>query len=148
MHCPYCRSEDTRVVDSRESAENATRRRRECSGCSRRFTTYERIESSPILVIKKDGVRESFDPGKVLGGVLKACEKRKVSREDVERLVQRVEARLAEQGPEVRSELVGELVMEELKGLDKVAYIRFASVYRDFADVEEFEKELRKLLKR
>jgi transcriptional repressor NrdR len=150
MRCPHCGHQHDRVVDSRSTREGAaTRRRRECLGCSRRFTTYEYIERAPVLVIKKDGRRVSFDREKILGGVLRACEKRKISREELDRLVDSVEARvLAAAKEEVSSREIGTAVMDELEVLDEVAYVRFASVYRSFRNVNQFMDELRGLLER
>ncbi len=145
MRCPYCGSDDIKVLETRESG-GTIRRRRECLSCGKRFTTYERIETTPIVVVKKDGRREQFDPQKILRGILKACEKRPVSREDIEKIVEIIQEKLMGR-EEVSSQEIGELVMEELKKLDKVAYIRFASVYKEFKDVKEFEKLLKKLEK-
>ncbi|MBN2552760.1 MAG: transcriptional repressor NrdR [Spirochaetales bacterium] len=149
MKCPFCRHTKTRVVDKRNLEELDTiRRRRECLACGRRFSTYERIEWTGVSVIKKDGRRESFDRDKLLAGLLKACEKRPIPREAVEKLVSTVEAELYNYGNrEVPAQVIGELVMDRLKELDKVAYIRFASVYREFTDLKSFEKELRTLKK-
>jgi transcriptional repressor NrdR len=149
MKCPICRHPKTRVVDKRNLEELDTiRRRRECLGCGRRFSTYERIEWTGVSVIKKDGQRESFDRSKLLTGLLKACEKRPIPREEVEKLVSAIEAELYNYGNrEVPAQVIGELVMDRLKVLDKVAYIRFASVYREFTDLKSFEKELRTLKK-
>jgi transcriptional repressor NrdR len=149
MKCPFCRHPKTRVVDKRNLEELDTiRRRRECLACRRRFSTYERIEWTGVSVIKKDGRRESFDRDKLLAGLLKACEKRPIAREAVEKLVSAVEAELYNYGNrEVPAQVIGELVMDRLKELDKVAYIRFASVYREFTDLKSFEKELRTLKK-
>lgn len=150
MRCPYCHNPETSVLDSRDSEDLATiRRRRECLRCQKRFTTYERIENIDLVVIKKDGRRESFDRNKLLGGVLKACEKRPISRELIESIVDKVELELRNlDSTEIPSQKIGELVMRKLRALDKVAYIRFASVYRQFADIESFEKELKSLLKK
>ena len=149
MKCPFCRHPKTRVVDKRNLEELDTiRRRRECLACGRRFSTYERIEWTGVSVIKKDGRRESFNRDKLLAGLLKACEKRPIPREAVEKLVSTVEAELYNYGNrEVPAQVIGELVMDRLKELDKVAYIRFASVYREFTDLKSFEKELRTLKK-
>ena len=149
MKCPFCRHNKTRVVDKRNLEELDTiRRRRECLACGRRFSTYERIEWTGVSVIKKDGRRESFDRDKLLAGLLKACEKRPIPREEVEKLVSAIEAGLYNYGSrEVPAQIIGELVMDRLKALDKVAYIRFASVYREFTDLKSFEKELRTLKK-
>lgn len=148
MKCPFCAHLEDKVIDSRLSQDgNATRRRRECLSCTKRFTTYERVEETLPLVVKKDGTREAFDRSKILDGLKKACEKRPVSMEDMEKAIDRLEARFMESGErEVQSSVVGGAVMEELRGLDEVAYVRFASVYREFRDVNEFMKELRELL--
>jgi transcriptional repressor NrdR len=149
MKCPFCRQTKTRVVDKRNLEELDTiRRRRECLSCGRRFSTYERIEWTGVSVIKKDGRRESFARDKLLAGLLKACEKRPIPRQEVEKLVSAVEAELYNYGSrEVPAQVIGELAMDRLKELDKVAYIRFASVYREFTDLRSFEKELRTLKK-
>lgn len=150
MKCPYCGANDDRVVDSRESAQGeAIRRRRECLVCTRRFTSYERIEEVPSMVIKKDGRREIFDRQKLLSGLLKACEKRSVPRRELEELVESI-ASLAQDAPdrELPTEVIGQKVAEGLRRLDQVAYVRFASVYRDFQDVEEFLDEIRGLIGR
>ncbi|MEZ6197640.1 MAG: transcriptional regulator NrdR [Planctomycetota bacterium] len=150
MKCPFCRSQKDKVIDSRVAQEGATiRRRRECLSCGRRYTTYEKVEEVPFRVIKKDGVREPFDRDKILRGIMKACEKRKVSAEDIERVVDRIEARINEMfDKEVASKFIGNMVMEALRELDQVAYVRFASVYREFKDVSEFMDELRVVLKK
>ena len=144
MRCPYCAHLEDRVVDSREAQEGqATRRRRECLGCGRRYTTYERVEDVLPHVVKKDGRREAFDRRKIVEGLLRACQKRPVSREQIDDLVSAVERRVQELGErEVASHVVGEAVMERLRALDPVAYVRFASVYRAFEDVGEFMSEL------
>lgn len=147
MRCPFCDCEETRVIDSRDTIESATRRRRECITCSKRFTTYERVELAPLVVVKKGGTREPFDHEKILRGVIRACEKRPVSRAAIDALVQQVEVKIREIGSEVSSTKIGEVVMLALKKLDKVAYIRFASVYMEFADLGVFEKEVKKLLR-
>jgi transcriptional repressor NrdR len=148
MKCPFCSHIEDRVMDSRLSQDGSvTRRRRECLKCLKRFTTYERVEETMPLVVKKDGTREQFDRAKIFAGITKACEKRPVSVEDIERSVAKLEARLLETGEkEVASSLIGEAVMDELKRLDEVAYVRFASVYREFRDINEFMKELKDLL--
>ena len=148
MKCPFCGHLKDKVVDSRESKEgDVIRRRRECLGCGRRFTSYERIDDIPYMVIKKDGSRERFGREKVIAGLLKACEKRPVSVAALEAVANRVEASLQERPEkEISTQEVGALVMQELKALDKVAYVRFASVYRHFRDVSEFMTELRGLL--
>lgn len=147
MRCPYCRSSGDRVVDSRETKEGLViRRRRECLHCGRRFTSYERIEDIPCMVIKKDGRRERFDRTKVLGGLLKACEKRPIPIRQLEQIVEEVEKRVWDSPDrELTSEEVGQYVMQRLKQLDKVAYVRFASVYLQFKDVREFMQEINEL---
>lgn len=148
MRCPYCNTDNDRVIDSRSAADGfSIRRRRECLGCARRFTTYERMEETPLRVVKKDGSRVPFDRGQIFKGMLKACEKRPVSMEDLEKITATIERKLTEMfDREVGSKYIGSLVMEELKKLDQVAYVRFASVYREFKDVEQFVQELRPLL--
>jgi transcriptional repressor NrdR len=148
MRCPYCGFAQDRVVDSRESKEaDAIRRRRECEGCNKRFTTYERIDEIPYMVVKKDGRREKFERQKVLSGLLHACEKRPVSGAALERIVDETEAYVVDSAERERStSALGELIMSRLKEIDTVAYIRFASVYRDFKDVREFKAELEELL--
>jgi transcriptional repressor NrdR len=148
MKCPYCAHLGDKVVDSRESKEGEViRRRRECLGCGKRFTSYERIDEIPYMVVKKDGTRERFDRAKLVGGLLKACEKRPVSVAAVEAVADRVEAALQDRPEkEIATADVGGFVMEELKKLDKVAYVRFASVYRQFRDIGEFMSELKDLL--
>src|SRR6266700_5049902 len=148
MKCPYCGFAQDRVVDSRESKEaDSIRRRRECEGCNRRFTTYERIDEIPYMVVKKDGRREKFDRQKVLSGLLKACEKRPVPMAKLAEVVDAVEANLADSPDrEMSTTEIGEMSMERLRNLDKIAYVRFASVYRDFQDVEAFLNELKNLV--
>ena len=148
MRCPFCKQNNDRVIDSRSSSEGyAIRRRRECSDCGRRFTTYERIEETPLRVVKKDNSRAPFDRNRILQGLLKACEKRPVALEKLEEITSRIERKLAETfDREVTSKFIGQQVMEELKSLDQVAYVRFASVYREFKDVEQFLDELKPLL--
>jgi transcriptional repressor NrdR len=150
MRCPYCGHVEDKVVDSREAQDGlATRRRRECLGCGRRFTTYERIEEVLPPVVKKDGRREPFDRRKIEEGVQIACQKRPVSAEQIEALVSSVERSVMESGDrEIRTTAVGEAVMERLKALDEVAYVRFASVYRAFRDVDEFMSELEGLVRK
>jgi len=149
MRCPFCGHIEDKVVDSREAKIGDTiRRRRECVQCERRFTTYERIEEIPYIVIKKDGVREKFDRQKLLSGILKACEKRPVSMAKIQQIVDEAEAFVAESPDRERPTAeLGGLVMNQLKKLDKVAYVRFASVYLDFKDIREFMDELKDLLK-
>lgn len=149
MICPYCSQEETKVLETRETSPNETRRRRECSSCNKRYTTYERIELKPILVEKKDGKREQFDREKVMKGLLKSCEKRPISMQQMENLADEVEYKIRSSGnQEVKSTKIGTLTMNRLKKLDKVAYIRFASVYRDFTDIKSFEDEVAKLTTR
>lgn len=148
MNCPFCGHKEDKVIDSRESKEgDVVRRRRQCLGCERRFTTYERSDEIPYMVVKKDGRREKFDRQKVLNGLLKACEKRPVAMAKLAEVVDAVEARLADNPDrEIGATEVGEMLMEHLKNLDKIAYVRFASVYRDFQDVEAFLNELKNLV--
>ncbi len=148
MKCPYCGYLESKVVDSRPADEGASiRRRRECLACHKRFTTYETMESLPLMVIKKDGSRQSFDRNKVMGGLIRACEKRPVPYQELEGLVAEIEQVLQNQMErEISSAQIGELVMERLKKLDEVAYVRFASVYRQFKDINTFMHELNKLL--
>jgi transcriptional repressor NrdR len=150
MKCPFCSFHDTKVVDSRPDKGGSTiRRRRECESCGKRFTTHERVENILPLVLKKDGRRESFDRLKVIGGIQKACEKRPVSVEQIEQMVDRLETRLQESSErEVPSTRIGEWVMNELHQMDQVAYVRFASVYRSFKDINEFMAELQDLLQK
>ena len=148
MKCPFCSYIEDRVIDSRLSQDgNTTRRRRECLKCSKRYTTYERVEETLPLVVKKDGSREQFDRAKILSGIMKACEKRPVSMESIEKTVDGLETRFLDAGDkEIQSSVIGESIMEEIKLLDEVAYVRFASVYRDFRDINEFMSELKDLL--
>ena len=148
MKCPFCAHVEDKVVDSRESKEGKViRRRRECLSCGRRFTSYERIDQIPHLVVKKDGSRERFDRNKVLAGLLKACEKRPVPVRELEEVTDRVESMIQESPDrEVPSDQIGELLMERLRDLDKVAFVRFASVYREFKDVDQFMATLKGLL--
>ncbi len=148
MKCPFCGYKEDKVVDSRATAENsAVRRRRECLKCGKRFTTYEYIEEVSLMVIKKDGRREPFDRKKILAGIMKACEKRPVSIEKMEEVIGQVERVIQKKSDrEVSSSRVGELIMEKLKALDDVAYVRFASVYRQFKDVGQFMEELKDIL--
>ncbi|NOZ93879.1 MAG: transcriptional repressor NrdR [Acidobacteria bacterium] len=148
MRCPYCGHAESRVVDSREVREGREiRRRRECLACGRRFTTYERVDEVPAAVIKRDGRRETFDREKLLNGLLKACEKRAVPRRELHAIADAVEAEMAtREDREMSSEAIGNMVIEKLRQLDQVAYVRFASVYRRFEDVNQFMEELRRLL--
>ncbi len=147
MRCPFCGEENTRVVDSRPAEDGSSiRRRRQCDACSRRFTTYEKVETIPLLVVKKDESRVPYERSKIESGVLRACHKRPVSSAQIEKLIDEVETALFQSGvAEVKTTFIGELVMERLKCLDQVAYARFASVYREFKDVRTFMVELRKL---
>ena len=149
MKCPYCGDQDSKVIDSRHSEDGASiRRRRECLACQKRFTTYETVESLPIIVVKKDGSRQSFDRTKILNGMVRACEKRPVSLEEIDRMTDEIEADILNSlEREVTSYRIGELAMEKLKQIDEVAYVRFASVYRQFADINTFMNELKSLLK-
>ncbi|HWI53683.1 MAG TPA: transcriptional regulator NrdR [Symbiobacteriaceae bacterium] len=147
MKCPYC-GQESKVIESRHTEDDQIRRRRECIGCGKRFNTYERLEVPALIVVKKDGRRETFDRNKVLGGVLKACEKRAVSLADIEKLVDEVERDLRNSlEREIPSVTIGEKVMERLRHVDAVAYVRFASVYREFKDLNEFREQLEKLFK-
>lgn len=149
MKCPYCGEENTKVIDSRPAEENnAIRRRRQCEVCKKRFTTHEKVESIPLIVIKKDNIREPYDRSKIEAGILRSCHKRPVSYEQIVSAVEDVEnAVFNMEQKEVSSAVIGELVMDRLKKLDQVAYVRFASVYREFKDVNTFMEELAKLLK-
>lgn len=148
MKCPYCGYQESKVVDSRHSEDSTSiRRRRECLSCQKRFTTYETVESLPIVVVKRDGTRQAFDRNKVLNGMLRACEKRPVPITELERAATEIEQILQNSlEREIKSESIGELVMERLKPLDEVAYVRFASVYRQFKDINSFMTELNKIL--
>ena len=144
MKCPYCQSNNTRVLDSRATEDDtAIRRRRLCEDCDKRFSTYERYEDNTVMVIKKDETRESFNPSKIISGVVKSCQKRPVSMDQIEEVAKNVEVKINHTGKkEVTSTYIGELVMDELKDLDPVAYVRFASVYREFKDVDSFYDEI------
>ena len=149
MKCPYCGYQESKVVDSRHSDDGQSiRRRRECLSCQKRFTTYETVESLPMIVVKKDNSRQSFDRNKVLNGMVRACEKRPVPMADLERAADEIEQSIQNSlDREVYSTHIGELVMERLKGVDEVSYVRFASVYRQFTDISSFKEELDRLLK-
>ncbi len=149
MKCPYCSNPDTRVIDSRPAEDgNSIRRRRSCDVCGKRFTTYEKIETIPLIIIKKDNNREQYEREKIETGVIRACYKRPVSAEDIQKSINKIETRIFDlEEKEIPSSTIGEIVMEELKGLDEVAYVRFASVYREFKDVNTFMDELKKILK-
>ena len=147
MECPYCHHVETKVTDSRDTGALSIRRRRECLKCSKRFTTYEYIEMTPLYVIKKDSRREKFDRNKIKNGVLKALEKRSVGHDEIEKMLDSVEEKIRRSGSEeIKSSTIGEYVMDGLKDLDHVAYIRFASVYRSFTDLSSFEKEVKNLI--
>jgi transcriptional repressor NrdR len=144
MNCPHCLHEESRVTNKRESP-NGIRRRRECLKCKKRFTTYEKIEKEDFFVVKKDGRREKFSREKLEKGIEKAFEKRPVSKEKIEKMINEIEEQLGKRGKEVKSAIIGELVMKKIKKLDHIAYIRFASVYRDFKDIKDFKQELKEL---
>lgn len=148
MKCPYCGNPDTKVIDSRPAEDgNSIRRRRACDVCSKRFTTYEKVETIPLIVIKKDNNREQYDRAKIEGGVLRACYKRPVSATDIQKTIDSIETVVFNrEEKEIPSSVIGEIVMEKLKDLDPVAYVRFASVYREFKDVNTFMDELKKIL--
>lgn len=149
MRCPYCKSGDSKVIDTREAGDTEiTRRRRECLSCSKRFTTYERVEGVEIIVIKKDKSRQQFDRQKLMHGILRACEKRPVKQEKIERIVDEIETELRNmEKTEIPSAIIGQLVMEKLKNVDEVAYVRFASVYRRFKDASQFVREAKEVMK-
>ena len=149
MKCPFCGNDEDKVVDSRPTDEGLSiRRRRECTKCGSRFTTYEKVETVPLMVVKKDGTRQAFDRNKILGGIVKACEKRPVSVQQIEKLVDSIEAQLYNSmKKEVSTTEIGEILMTALKDLDQVAYVRFAYVYREFKDIDTFMAELSKIMK-
>lgn len=148
MKCPFCSAEESKVIDSRPNLENnSIRRRRECIECASRFTTYEKIEDVSLIVVKKDSNREEFNRNKIIRGIVRACEKRPVSAQQIDDIATRIEQKLANQmKKEISSVEIGELVMDELKNLDEIAYVRFASVYKSFRDIDTFVSELRKML--
>jgi transcriptional repressor NrdR len=148
LKCPYCGFEESKVIDSRSTEDDiAIRRRRECLKCSKRYTTYEKVEDIPILVIKKDLSREYFDKSKIVNGLIKACQKRPVSRMQIENIANDIEKQLSNQMlVEIKSEYIGEMIMESLKKIDEVAYVRFASVYRQFKDINTFMEEIKNLM--
>ena len=148
MKCPFCSSENTRVIDSRPADDNnSIRRRRMCDECGKRFTTYEKVETIPLIVIKKDNNREQYDRAKIEAGVLRACHKRPISANDISKLIDEVETEIfAREEKEIPSDEIGSIVMDKIKDLDDVAYVRFASVYREFKDVNTFMSELKKML--
>src|SRR5947209_6354657 len=148
MRCPYCRSDDTRVIDSRDTEEgNAIRRRRECSGCRQRFTTFERAEGVGLVVVKRDGTREAFDRAKVVSGLTKACANRPISDRKIRAMCDEIEEALREAGAEVPSQDIGREVLSKLKDTDEIAFVRFASVYREFQNVADFQRVIRELEK-
>jgi transcriptional repressor NrdR len=149
MRCPYCHSKRDKVVDSRSIRKNqAVRRRRECLRCHKRYTTYEYVEEIPLMVVKSDGRREAFDRQKILNGLIKACEKRPIGVDKLDNIVSKIEVQLQNKFvKEVKSQIIGEMVMKSLHSLDEIAYVRFASVYRQFRDVSQFMRELKKFLK-
>lgn len=150
MKCPFCKNKDTKVTDSRYTDDGTSiRRRRQCLTCKKRFTTYESIESTPVRVIKKDGTRELFDKNKIRNGLIRACEKRNISTEQIEQVVEKIEIKVYNAlKQEIYTETIGNWIMEELKELDQVSYVRFASVYREFKDLESFMSELRMLMRK
>ncbi len=150
MKCPYCNEDDTKVIDSRPADDNCSiRRRRQCERCGKRFTTYEKLETMPLMVIKKDNSRETYDRSKIESGVIRSCHKRPVSTQQINAMIDEIENKIFNmEEKEVATSVIGELVMENLKDLDEVAYVRFASVYREFKDVNTFMEELGKLLKK
>ena len=147
MQCPYCNYKESKVIDSRHTDIESIRRRRECESCKKRFTTYEKIELIPIMVVKKDNSRESFDRNKIKNGILKSSEKRPVSMEQIEDIIMYIENDINRKGiSEIQSDTIGEMVMDKLKDVDEVAYVRFASVYRQFKDINTFVNELKNIL--
>lgn len=149
MQCPYCNYKESKVIDSRHTDQHSIRRRRECEECKKRFTTYEKIETTPVIVIKKDNSREYFDINKLKNGILKSCEKRPVSIEDIENIISYVENEINKSlQSEIETKIIGELIMEKLKNIDEVSYIRFASVYRQFKDINTFANELNTLIEK
>ena len=149
MQCPYCNYKESKVIDSRHTDQHSIRRRRECEECKKRFTTYEKIETTPVIVIKKDNSREYFDINKLKNGILKSCEKRPVSIEDIENIISYVENEINKSlQSEIETKIIGELDMEKLKNIDEVSYIRFASVYRQFQDIKTFANDLNTLIEK
>ena len=148
MRCPFCSFEESRVVDSRSTDDNTTiRRRRECLKCNNRYTTYEKVEDIPILVVKRDSTRENFNKEKIINGLIRACQKRPVSRMQIEELADDIERAISNKMiTEVNSKIIGEMVMERLKGIDEISYVRFASVYREFKDINTFLEEIKSLV--
>ena len=148
MKCPYCGKENTRVIDSRPTDDSSIRRRRQCDECGKRFTTYEKIESMPLIVIKKDNSREPYDREKITAGIVRSCHKRPVSISQINNMVDEIETQIFNIGEkEISTKTIGEIVMSKLKAVDEVAYVRFASVYREFKDVDSFMEEIKKILK-
>lgn len=150
MKCPYCSATDTRVIDSRPAEDGSSiRRRRCCDECGKRFTTYEKIETIPLIVIKKDDNREQYDRSKIEGGILRACYKRPISAADIKKTIEKIETEIfSREEKEIPTSVIGEIVMEKLKELDEVAYVRFASIYREFKDVNTFMSEIKKILEK
>lgn len=150
MKCPYCSATDTRVIDSRPAEDGSSiRRRRCCDECGKRFTTYEKIETIPLIVIKKDNNREQYDRSKIEGGILSACYKRPISAADIQKTIEKIETEIfSREEKEIPTSVIGEIVMEKLKELDEVAYVRFASIYREFKDVNTFMSEIKKILEK
>ena len=150
MKCPYCSATDTRVIDSRPAEDGSSiRRRRCCDECGKRFTTYEKIETIPLIVIKKDNNREQYDRSKIEGGILRACYKRPISAADIQKTIEKIETEIfSREEKEIPTSVIGEIVMEKLKELDGVAYVRFASIYREFKDVNTFMSEIKKILEK
>ena len=147
MQCPYCNYKESKVVDSRHTDSNSIRRRRECESCKKRYTTYETIETTPIMVIKKDNTREYFDREKIKNGLIKSCEKRPVSMDQIEGVISYIENEINKNYmTEIETRMIGEMIMDKLKDIDEVSYVRFASVYREFKDVNTFMNELKKML--
>ena len=146
MRCPYCLHDETKVIDKRD-AEGYSKRRRECLKCEKRFNTSEKVEHGEIKVVKKDGRREDFDINKLKKGIEKACEKRAISSDKIDKMIMKIEENVRKKGKEVKTDFIGELVSKELKKVDKIAYIRFASVYKDFTDISDFKKEIRGLIR-
>lgn len=148
MRCPFCLFEESKVVDSRSTDDNTTiRRRRECLSCNKRYTTYEKVEDIPILVVKRDSTRENFNKEKIINGLIIACQKRPISRKQIEELAEDIEKSISNKMiTEVESKLIGEMVMERLKNLDEISYVRFASVYRQFKDINTFLEEIKSLV--
>ena len=150
MKCPYCSATDTRVIDSRPAEDGSSiRRRRCCDECGKRFTTYEKIETIPLIVIKKDNNREQYERAKIEGGILRACYKRPISAADIQKTIEKIETEIfSREEKEIPTSVIGEIVMEKLKELDEVAYVRFASIYREFKDVNTFMSEIKKILEK